>query len=627
MSFESSAELFNTNDDLLTLINSSWEDKKQSIDDTQWTRDYLEHLTSLPLNQLLKEPQQLQAEEDNTKEEAQKLAFTEYPSFIRAQQCKEEVEVILSSLDTQLKDFITATSDLEDACQIFEQESAVIKEERSKITRVLEYQYVLTDLLEIPQLMETCVWNGYYSEAMELASHVRLLLVRNPLPIVKTIQEQVQTSSDLMFIQLISHLRKPIRLAAAINVVGFLRRMDVFRSEIELRMVFLRCKHDYVQQKILRIKRDLSEDRHQRSLDTSEYLKQYIDIMREQMFETGTQYMSIFSNDQGTLLSDYMIHLIRSMKDILTSYLPNIDDTSALNSLLTQLQYCGMSLGRIGLDFRHLFVDLFEDAIKPIILQWIGDATEELLSVISNATTECLAPSSWMASKTVYQKDINHLDDTRRNTFQPPMLLVIYPSLALFTNGVLSAFNALRLLPAISIYEPIKKHLNECFLSINTALEQYSDITRINTPDELTYIQSYKIVFDKCCAPYLESCLSDGIYGNYSISPSIEDRDMDAAVVVDTADINSSGDNDTVDNSIDNTVDDAEDIITNGIKKTIVDGANNSVEDAIEDNKNDAMKDIVEHNIKTVVGDAVTSTMKNTIEDAINNPTKTQGLK
>ena len=518
------------NDDLLKLLTDSWDTPlKEIVETSKWTRDYLTKLTSLPLDSLLHEPTELREEQAKAKRDAQQLAFRDYPCFLHAQTCRHQVEETLDGLDVHLGEFLSSVPELQEACEIFSQHAKEIKEERGKITRVLEHQNVLTDLLEIPQLMETCVWNGYYSEAMDLASHVRLLQVRYPLYIIRNIHQQVQSSSDLMLVQLISHLRKPIRLAAAMNVVGFLRRMDVFDSETELRMVFLRCRHDFLQQRLTRLKRDMSEESRQRSTDAFEHLKKFVDVMREQMFEIGTQYISIFSNEQGTLLSDYMVHVIELIKAALYNYLPMIEDTSALASLLTQLQYCGMSLGRIGLDFRHIFVHSFEEAVQPMILRWIDNATEDLVQKISKAAHESTAPSAWMSSKIISQNSSNTVsnrDEVKRHAFQPPMLLVGYPSLAIFTNGILSAFNALRLLPAISLYVPIHNHLEACFLEIGTSLRQYCDQAASYMPDEVTYLQSYSAAYVRCCLPYLKSCLADGIYGNLLIS-SASGEDME----------------------------------------------------------------------------------------------------
>lgn len=511
------------NDDLLHLLTDAWENPlKETIVNSKWTRDYLSRLTSLPLDELLHESVELREEQSKAKRDAQQLAFRDYPSFLHAQTCRHEAEETLDGLYLHLGDFLSSVPELQQVCEEFTKQATTLKEERGKITSVLEHQNVLTDLLEIPQLMETCVWNGYYSEAMDLASHVRLLQVRYPLPVIKSIQQQVQASSDLMLVQLVSHLQKPIRLAAAMNVVGFLRRMDVFESEIELRMVFLRCRHEFLQQRLIRIKRDISEDSRQRSIDAFEHLKRFIDVMREQMFEIGTQYISIFSNEKGTLLSDYMVNITGLIKSTLQLYLPMIEDTSALTSLLTQLQYCGLSLGRIGLDFRHIFVHSFEEAVQPMILKWIDSSTEDIVKIIVQSTEEALAPSKWMSSKIVSQ----NTNEVKRYAFQPPMLLVGYPSLAIFTNDILSAFNALRLLPAVSLYLPIQNHLEACFLEIGNALNQYSHQAADNIPNEITFIQSYTAAFVRCCVPYLKSCLVDGIYGDLSV-PSTADEDLE----------------------------------------------------------------------------------------------------
>ncbi|KAI9317581.1 oligomeric Golgi complex subunit 8, partial [Dichotomocladium elegans] len=338
------------NEALLHLLGESWDAKQyKSIESSKWTRDYLTRLTSLPLDELLREPAELRVEQEKLRMDAQQLAFNDYPAFIHANTCRHLVDSTLDELQGHLGEFLDSVPALKSACEAFEKGTADIMDERNKITRVLEHQNVLVDLLEIPQLMETCVWNGYYSEAMDLASHVRLLCVRYPLEIVQSIQKQVQTSVDLMLVQLVSHLRRPIKLAAAMNVIGHLRRMDVFTSEVELRMMFLRCRHDHLTQRLERIKRGEGE--------AFEYTKRYIDVMREQMFEIATQYMSVFSQQEQQsilILSDYMIRLLRDIQALLEAQLPKISDTSSLASILTQLQYCGMSLGRVGLDFRYL---------------------------------------------------------------------------------------------------------------------------------------------------------------------------------------------------------------------------------------------------------------------------------
>ncbi|KAI9024398.1 Dor1-like family-domain-containing protein [Phycomyces nitens] len=496
------ASNFDSNEDLLNLITSSWDDdRRATLQNSKWTRDYLSRLTSLSLNELIKEPTELRIEQEKTKQNAQMLAYRDYPVFIHAQECRLELDETLQGLDGHLDTFVSAIPDLQSACKVFTQQAQAIVEDRAKITRVLEHQNVLVDLLEIPQLMDTCVWNGYYSEAMDLASHVRLLLVQYPLPVIESIQQQVQASCDSMLVQLVSHLRRPIKLAAAMSVIGHLRRMEAFQSETELRMVFLRSRH--------------------------EFLEQRIDVMREQMFEIAKQYMSVFPGQESMLLvSDYMIYLITQMRDMLKEEIQFIKDTSSLASLLTQLQYCGVSLGRIGLDFRHLFVNAFEDAMLPLIQEWISEAAADCLKEIKSATDNNSPPSSWMS---VNLTSSQHWQDNtqKRHVHQPPMLLVDYPILAVFTNNILSTFNALRLLPAVSLFKPIQNDLNGCFLDIGKALQQYSDQAVLRVPEENVFLQSFCSAYVRWCVPFLQGCLRDGIYADFVENVPLDNADLE----------------------------------------------------------------------------------------------------
>ena len=62
------------------------------------------------------------------------------------------------------------------------------------------------------------------------------------IPIVNEVVKTVKQSSKVMLNQLLSQLRAPIQLPACLKVVGYLRRMDAFSNETELRLRFLQAR-------------------------------------------------------------------------------------------------------------------------------------------------------------------------------------------------------------------------------------------------------------------------------------------------------------------------------------------------------------------------------------------------
>ncbi|KAH0542785.1 hypothetical protein FGG08_002833 [Glutinoglossum americanum] len=135
---------------------------------------------------------------------------------------------------------------------------------------------------------------------------------------------------------------------------------------------------------------------------TERYLKRYIEIFREQSFAIISMYKSIFpsssfgpgssSKPEGhelgsgvstkafriptsaapndrlhrhdplqplpTPLSAFPLYLVQILTETLNKYLPNVQDRSSRESLLTQVLYCAGSLGRLGGDFSLIVASL-----------------------------------------------------------------------------------------------------------------------------------------------------------------------------------------------------------------------------------------------------------------------------
>ena len=99
---------------------------------------------------------------------------------------------------------------------------------------------------------------------------------------------------------------------------------------------------------------------------TERYLKRYIEVFREQSFATVSMYRNVFptpthesspTDSSSPLLplppalSTFPLHLVNLLTSTLKTYLPNITDPTARESLLTQVLYAAGSLGRLGADF------------------------------------------------------------------------------------------------------------------------------------------------------------------------------------------------------------------------------------------------------------------------------------
>lgn len=460
--------------------------------------EYLHHITSLSLSELQAEPGRLQEEAAEIEGELTNLCFREHRTFIEVHRCADDVQHAFEEFGDSLDRLLDAVPPLEKECEAFAVSTRGIQQDRRKATLVLEHQDKLLDLLEIPQLVDTCVRNGYYQEAMELSAHANSLVKRyGDVPIVLSVQAEVARVMQLQLSQLLALLREPVKLPMLVKAVGFLRRMGDL-PEDELRIAFLESRESYFRTLLEQLERDKT--------DKVRYTRRYIDLFRENVYDTISQYGSIFldpilfpQEEQSTamdaavdVLVIYCHHALDSLLQVIYQTFPHIPDTSSLSSLLTQLGYCSLSFARVGMDFSAYIVKPFEDAVLNLTILGLSDAKETILLALKEATRLSRVPSAWMCSSEAVPEILAspssppEYPELSGSLSSPPSYLTFYPPLAIYLNAALSTLNSLRLLAPLSLMQAILTHLEQSLASIIYELVAYAQAILIETSNVQT---------------------------------------------------------------------------------------------------------------------------------------------
>ncbi|KAH8723471.1 Dor1-like family-domain-containing protein [Phaeosphaeriaceae sp. PMI808] len=259
--------------------------------------------------------------------------------------------------------------------------------------------------------------NANYASALDLYAHVKRLHTLYPQSqLISSLSYQAEQEMKTMTANLINSLQSQgIKLAAAMRTIGWLRRVapelddswstkqtSIGSGEASLGALFLVCRLSCLESMLSALDplRELADQETDRRLtlatkpaadwaagqQTEKYLKKYLEIFREQSFAIVSMYKSIFpsalpapGSEESTTpavtsptqplplqpipsaLATFPLHLVQILFSTLRTYLPNVQDHSARDSLLTQVLYCAGSLGRLGADFSMMIALLEED--------------------------------------------------------------------------------------------------------------------------------------------------------------------------------------------------------------------------------------------------------------------------
>ncbi|XP_078589488.1 conserved oligomeric Golgi complex subunit 8-like [Branchiostoma floridae x Branchiostoma japonicum] len=462
---------------------------------------YLAELSSYGIDKLGREPDRLAEERAHILEQTQDLAFHNYKTFIKTAECSQDIFEDFSLVEERLENLLEKLPVFGEKCQGFLKHAQDINTRRRMNSLTLAHHTQLLEILEMPQLMDTCVRNGYYEEALELAAHVsRLEKKHSNIPVIMDIVREVSTSTALMLSQLIQQLRTNIQLPACLKIIGYLRRMGAF-SEVELRIKFLQARDTWFKGILQAIPRD----------DPYHHITKVIEASRVHLFDIMTQYRAIFSDEdpvmstiqdnspsEGALFYGWVVQKVSDILQMLEEDLQQ-GVGSRLDSLLGQCMYFGLSFSRVGADFRALMIPLFQQAAMRNFVTAVQEATGKFQQDMEAYT---LVSIPGLLSGTVMPSI------SQSGVVQLPMSLLEFPPLAAYCNGLLTGFNELRLCAPIGV-------VPELTTVLETSLCKATDvILAFHRAEESAMSPSERELFGRLCSsfadilvPFVNTCL------------------------------------------------------------------------------------------------------------------------
>ncbi|XP_058205412.1 conserved oligomeric Golgi complex subunit 8 [Rhododendron vialii] len=455
---------------------------------------YVSELLSFTLDRLHKEPELLRVDGERIQRQMQEVAVANYRAFISAADALVAIREEVSSIDKHLESMIAEIPKLTSGCNEFLDSAEHILEKRKLNQTLLANHSTLLDLLEIPQLMDTCVRNGNYDEALDLEAFVCKLYAMHPkLPVIQALAAEVKQTTQSLLSQLLQKLRSNIQLPECLRIIGYLRRIGVF-NEYEMRLQFLRCREAWLTA--------ILDDLDQRN--AYEYLKGMVNCQRMHLFDVVNQYRAIFADDtsgseenyEGGLLFSWAMHQITTHLKTLKVMLPRITEGGSLSNILDQCMYCAMGLGWVGLDFRGLLPSLFEEAVLNLFSRNMNTAVQNFQLVLDSHRWVPLPAIGFPA---------NSFGEDSLEDVTPPSSLMEHPPLAVFVNGVSAAMNELRPCAPISLKHMLSQELAKGLQSVSDSLLRYNT-TRMLRENESILFLSLCRAFLEVAYPHCATC-------------------------------------------------------------------------------------------------------------------------
>lgn len=459
---------------------------------------YLNKLGTYKVDQLKKEQSRLQEENKSIVEQTQDLAISNYKTFIHTSECSRSIFSEFQNAESQVDKLIGKLPDFSEKCEQFLSEASEINENRRLNSITLKKNAQLLEILELPQLMERCIREGRYEEALELASYVQKLgQNQGNIAVINSIVVAVESLWHTMLAQLVAQLKTDLQLPKCLQIVGYLRRMQAFGNN-ELKLKFLQARDAWLTNSLNSIPRD----------DAQQHLTKTIELTRINLFNIITQYRAIFpeedttsslktnnlSSDGGRLFQSWLHRKIASFLETLEMDL--LKGVNSLDTVLGQCMYFGLSFSRVGADFRALMAPIYIRIIKQNFANSIQTVNQNFDRDLERYT---------LINKVASGIHNRRIDVDEMN---PPETLLDFHPLAVLCNGYLNVLNELRLCAPIAIANDVTKNIQVSLEFVaRKILSFYRQEQQAFSSNEREYFVKFCSCFAYDLIPYIQRCI------------------------------------------------------------------------------------------------------------------------
>ncbi|ODV77727.1 uncharacterized protein CANTADRAFT_54613 [Suhomyces tanzawaensis NRRL Y-17324] len=264
------------------------------------------------------------------------------------------------------------------------------------------------DFLELPALCKLCILQGNYLESIEISILVQALIIRFPkLVIFQKIHEQVVAELRLMVKGLIKLLNTNLRQNSILKIFQILNKLqgdpsigfygssdengqktsstkDKSNNDKFLKIIYLHARFKFIVNELSNLKPLIK-------FNKLTYLKRFIEIYREFLFNSLSIYFAIFnptssnthleSPEDKLLVNQFIRNLANILSEEVKRYLPDIlspndaddedefDVQSRKDGLILQITYLCKSLSKYNVDFEAIMVSKLGFGVDSLITE------------------------------------------------------------------------------------------------------------------------------------------------------------------------------------------------------------------------------------------------------------------